>query len=116
LPKGVSLNGKPQENGELPLISFQHSDGIGVNANNSVKNLNIDTPVNHKAIFNTTVKQDLGTFTFENLLVKGQVSIITRVGATATQHRTQRLNAAITLIYQNTSKLQDKKMGQAFLF
>ena len=80
LPEGVNLNGKPQENGELPLLSFQHSDGIGVSANNSVKNLNIDTPANHKAIFNTTVKQDLGTFTFENLLVKGQVSVITRVG------------------------------------
>ncbi|WP_083997408.1 hypothetical protein [Chryseobacterium angstadtii] len=80
LPEGVNLNGKPQENGELPLLSFQHSDGIGVSANNTVKNLNIDVPVNHKAIFNTMIKQDLGTFTFENLLVKGQVSIITRVG------------------------------------
>lgn len=80
LPEGVNLNGQAQENGELPLLSFQLSDGIGVSANNSVKNLNIDTPVNHKAIFNTTVKPDLGTFTFGNLLVKGQVSIITRVG------------------------------------
>lgn len=80
LPEGVNLNGQVQENGELPLLSFQHSDGIGVSANNSVKNINIDTPVNHKAIFNTIVKPDLGTFTFENLLVKGQVSIITRVG------------------------------------
>jgi|SRR5579871_4343381 len=80
LPVGVNLNGKPQENGELPLLSFQHSDGIGVSANNSVKNLNIDAPINHKAIFNTTVQQDLGTFTLENLLIKGQVSINTRVG------------------------------------
>lgn len=80
LPEGINLNGQVQENGELPLLSFQHSDGIGVSAHNSVKNLNIDTPVNHKAIFNTTVKADLGTFTFENLFVKGQVSIITRVG------------------------------------
>lgn len=80
LPEGVTIMGKAQENGELPLLSFQHSDGIGVSANNSIKNLNIDTPVNHKAIFNTTVKSDLGTFSFENLLVKGQVSIITRVG------------------------------------
>lgn len=80
LPEGVTIIGKAQENGELPLLSFQHSDGIGVSANNSIKNLNIDTPVNHKAILNTTVKSDLGTFSFENLLVKGQVSIITRVG------------------------------------
>lgn len=80
LPEGVNLSGKPQENGQLPLLSFQHSDGIGVSANNAVKNLNIDAPVNHKAIFNTAVQQDLGIFTFENLLVKGQISIITRVG------------------------------------
>lgn len=80
LPEGVTIMGKAQENGELPLLSFQHSDGIGVSANNAVKNLNIDVPVKHKAIFNTTVKSDLGTFSLENLMVKGQVSIITRVG------------------------------------
>lgn len=80
LPKRVSLSGKPQENGELPLLSFQHSDGIGVSADNTIRNINIDVPTNHKAIYNTSVQKDLGTFTFENLLVKGQVSIITRVG------------------------------------
>ena len=80
LPEGVTIKGQPQENGELPLLSFQHSDGIGVSANNLIKNINIDTPVNHKAIFNATVKPDLGIFTFENLLVKGQVSIIIRAG------------------------------------
>lgn len=84
LPQGVTLNGKPQENGELPLLSFQHSDGVGISANNTITNLNIDVPTNHKAIFNTTVQQDLGTFTLENLLVKGQVSIITRVGVEKT--------------------------------
>jgi hypothetical protein len=80
LPEGVNLNGKAQENGELPMLSFQHSDGIGVSANNSVKSLHIDAPVNHKAIFNTKAQKDLGTFTFENLLIKGQVSIIARLG------------------------------------
>lgn len=80
LSEGVAITGRAQENGEFPLLSFQHSDGIGVSANNSIKNLNIDVPINHKAIFNTTVKSDLGTFSFENLFIKGQVSIITRVG------------------------------------
>jgi hypothetical protein len=84
LPEGVNISGQAQENNELPLLSFQHSDGIGVSANNSIKNLNIDTPTNHKAIFNTTVKSDLGTFLFQDLLVKGQVSIITRVGVEKT--------------------------------
>ena len=80
LPEGVKLMGKKQENGELPLLSFQHSDGIGITANNTVSDLNIDVPVHHKAIYNTIVKQDLGTFTLENLFIKGQVSVITRTG------------------------------------
>ena len=33
-----------------------------------------------------------------------------------TRHRTQRLNSAITLMYQNTSKLQDKKNGTSLSF
>jgi hypothetical protein len=80
LPIGTQLIGDPQENGELPLLSFQNSDGIGISANNAVKRLNIDTPAQHKAIFNTTIQEDLGTFELEQLFVKGQVSIITRVG------------------------------------
>lgn len=32
------------------------------------------------------------------------------------QHRTQRLNSAVALIYQNNNELQDKKKGQVFLF
>lgn len=28
LPAGTKLKGKKQENGELPLLSFQHSDGV----------------------------------------------------------------------------------------
>lgn len=80
LPEEVHLSGLQQENGEFPLLSFQNSDGIGVSVNNSIKNLNIDVPTNHKAIFNTLVKEDLGILKFENLFVKGQISIITRVG------------------------------------
>lgn len=80
LPEGLQINGKKQENGELPLLSFQHSDGIGITANNTISDLNIDAPTNHKAIYNTIVKQDLGTFTLKNLFIKGQVSVITRTG------------------------------------
>ncbi|UKB78341.1 hypothetical protein [Chryseobacterium sp. MEBOG07] len=80
LPEGVILKGEKQENGELPLLSFQYSDGIGVSANNIITNLNIDAPANQKAIYNTIAKIDLGTFQLENLLVKGQVSIIARTG------------------------------------
>lgn len=80
LPPDTHLIGKAQENGELPLLSFQHGDGIGVSKNNSIKNLNIDVPTHCKAIFNTVIENDLGDFLFENLLVKGQISIITYIG------------------------------------
>jgi len=33
-----------------------------------------------------------------------------------TQHRTTKINSAISLIYQNTSKLRAKKMGQIYVF
>lgn len=32
--------------------------------------MRIDAPANYRVIFNTTMKQDLGTFTLEYLLVK----------------------------------------------
>lgn len=64
----------------MPLLSFQHSDGIGITDNNAISDLNIDASANHKAIYNTIVKQDLGTFTLKNLFIKGQVSVITRSG------------------------------------
>jgi hypothetical protein len=80
LPDGTILNGIPQENNELPLLSFQNSDGIGISSNNKIYNLNIDTPTNHKAIFNTSTQENLGDIQLEKLFIKGQVSIITRVG------------------------------------
>jgi hypothetical protein len=55
LPEGTTLKGQPQENGELPLLSFQHSDAIGIGADNTISDLNIDTSASCKAIFNTTV-------------------------------------------------------------
>lgn len=30
LPEGVKISGQEQENGELPLLSFQHSDGLNL--------------------------------------------------------------------------------------
>jgi hypothetical protein len=80
LPPNVHIYGKKQEDGEYPLLSFQFSDGIGISYNNSIKNLNIDAPVDCKAIFNTLVKDNLGDFVFDNLFIKGQLSFIARAG------------------------------------
>lgn len=92
LPDNVNISGQEQENGQVPLLSFQNSDGIGISSNNTIKNLNIDVPSNHKAIFNTTVRKDLGVFNLENLQTTGQVSIITRVGVKTTKVKIQNLN------------------------
>lgn len=80
LPEGVSLRGIPQENGELPMLLFENSDGLGLTANNSLKDLKINTPVDQRAVFTTYSKEDLGSFRLEHLSVQGQVAFIFRIG------------------------------------
>ena len=80
LPQMVSIKGVKQENGELPLISFINSDGIGITANNTISDLNIDVSSQNKAIFASLNKSDLGTNRLENLFIKGQISLIFRAG------------------------------------
>lgn len=45
LPEGVSLRGIVQENGELPMLLFAESDGLGLTVNNSLSDLKINVPV-----------------------------------------------------------------------
>lgn len=80
LPEGVVLKGKPQEDGELPLVSFINSDGFGVSANNTITDLNIDVSPQNKAIYTTINPDDLGILSFKNLHLKGQISILIRAG------------------------------------
>lgn len=80
LPEGVKIIGKVQENGELPLVSFIDTDGFGVSINNEIKNLNIDTAAQKKAIYTTINPENLGLLKFDNLTIKGQISIIARTG------------------------------------
>ena len=80
LPEGVFLRGIPQENGELPMLLFHSSDGLGLTASNTVKDLKINAPADKRAVFTTYAKEDLGTFRLENLSVQGQVSFIFRLG------------------------------------
>ena len=80
LPETVSIKGIKQENGELPLLSFINSDGIGITANNTISDLNIDASSQNKAIFASLNKSDIGTYRLENLFIKGQISLIFRAG------------------------------------
>lgn len=76
LPDAASLSGKPQEDSALPILMFQDSDGIGLTSNNTVENLIIHVPTNHRSIFNTNYEADLGSFNFENLELNGQFSFL----------------------------------------
>lgn len=80
LPESVSITGIKQENGEYPLLSFINSDGIGISTNNTISNLNIDVATQNKAIYTTLNKSSIGDFLFQNLFIKGQVSLIFGAG------------------------------------
>ncbi|WP_125766738.1 hypothetical protein [Lapidilactobacillus wuchangensis] len=81
LPAGVVLNGAVQENLAVPMLLFTASDGIGVTSNNQIRNLNIQTAVDQRAIYNAGQTEDLGSFVFEDLTIVGQFSFIMRAGS-----------------------------------
>ena len=80
LPPSVQLLGQAQENGAFPSISFSHSDGFAITCNNHIHNLVIQAPSEHRAIYNITADEHLGTFEFSNLTLSGQFSFIARSG------------------------------------
>jgi len=64
----------------MPMLSFCNGDGIGLTVGNSISGLSIHTGVNHKAIYTTTAKENLGSFLFENLVITGQFYFVARTG------------------------------------
>lgn len=80
LPPQTKIKGVAQENGALPVLMFEHSDGIGVTVENQVKDLIIQVPSQQKAIFNVGHVENLGHFEFINLTLGGQFSFIMRQG------------------------------------
>ncbi|WP_225868648.1 hypothetical protein [Companilactobacillus kimchii] len=90
LPDAASLSGKPQEDSALPILMFQDSDGVGLTSNNTVENLIIHVPTNHRSIFNTNYEANLGSFNFENLELNGQFSFLSKT----------KLNNTLNLKYQ----------------
>ncbi|MDO4680466.1 MAG: hypothetical protein Q4A55_04255 [Aerococcus sp.] len=81
LPPHTTLKGIPQENGVIPTLMFEHTDGVGLTSDNTITDLNIQTPEAQKAIFTTGLDEDLGHFEFRHLKVSGQLLFIMRKGS-----------------------------------
>lgn len=77
LPPGYTLCGTDKDK---CMISFNNSDGIGITANNTIKDLTIMTNPSCRAIFSHTGLPDMGTITLHNLCITGQVSVMIRQG------------------------------------
>lgn len=92
LPPNTQLIGQAQENGELPTLSFSHTDGIAITANNQIRDLNIQTDPHHRAIYNVLQQADLGSFVFDNLTLVGQFSFITRLGTKSAKLSVKKLD------------------------
>ncbi|MDY4129007.1 hypothetical protein [Peptostreptococcus porci] len=74
LKKGKKLVGK----NDNVLISFMNGGGIGLEGNNEVKNLAIQTSHNERAIFVNSNFKDLEDINLVDLTVTGVVQILTR--------------------------------------
>ena len=98
LGPGISLEGKAQENGILPTLSFEKTDGIGITENNSVSNLIIQAPSTKRALFLASTKDELGRFEFANLYITGQFSFIAKKGV----KKAQIILDTITIVYAET--------------
>lgn len=61
-----------------PLLMFERGDGVGVTADNEIKDLVIQTPITQRAVFNAGYTEKLGHFEFSHLMVSGQFSFIMR--------------------------------------
>ena len=81
LAPNVTLRGEAQENGELSILCFSHTEGITLTKNNKISDLNIQADAAHRAIYNILQEEDLGECIFENLTLVGQFSFITRPGS-----------------------------------
>lgn len=77
LPPGFSLTGKDKDR---CVLSFGNGDGIGLTANNQVSGITIIALPSARAIYTQAGISDMGTITLRDLVVTGQVSILTRGG------------------------------------
>lgn len=75
LAPGVSITATREK---LGFLSFPAGDGIGIQADNTIKNICIQTKADSRAIYLNSLQEDLGTITLKNLRITGQVQILLR--------------------------------------
>lgn len=75
LPYGVELRGDATG---ISMLSFNQSDGIGLQGNNRLMNLMIQVPATHRGIYINSSYEDVGTISLKELNVTGQVQLLTR--------------------------------------
>lgn len=77
LPAGFRLMGADLTKA---ILSFSHGDGIGLTADNELANLTIQAGSANRAVYTLSDREDLGTLTLRDLVVTGQIQIMTRLG------------------------------------
>lgn len=75
LAPGVTITATREK---LGFLSFPYGDGIGIQANNTIKNIVIQTKVDGRAIYVNSLKKDLGKIQLKNLRITGQIQILLR--------------------------------------
>lgn len=98
---GVSITG-PED--KSILISFNNGEGFGLEGNNSISNLAIQTVPTQRAIYVKSNHEDLGTINLNNLTVTGQVQVLTRA-----PQKTLDLNIDTLDIISSDSRLATEK-------
>jgi hypothetical protein len=91
LPPGCSLTGTDQSR---CILSFGNGDGIGLTADNRIANLTVIASPAARAIYTQAGTADMGTVALADLVVTGQVSIITRTGTKTLNLTVERLHIA----------------------
>ena len=89
LPENAALRG---ETGKNVMLCFNNGDGVGLSVANTIKDINIQTASDRKAVYLSSSNEDLGSYRFENLTLTGQFSFIARTGV---------LSADITVLAEN---------------
>lgn len=75
VPRGITLTGAE---GRTVVLSFSTGDGLALRGENEIKNLVIQTNPSSRAILIDSIEENLGTITLSDLIITGQVQLLTR--------------------------------------
>ncbi|WP_281612984.1 hypothetical protein [Flammeovirga sp. SubArs3] len=104
LPKGLILEGINKEQSGL---FFGDGDGIGLTESNTVQNLTVQVSPVNRALFISSIHENLGKVTLQNLNVTGQIQLITR-------ETTQQLQLKINAIDIVSADVRQRKETQSY--